>query len=335
VHVSRKLPPMHRRPSRRGFTLAELLVVIAILGVLVALLLPAVQSAREAARRTQCSNQVRQLGLAFQNHHDAKGAFPSGGWGWHWTGDADRGGGPGQPGSWAYSALPFMEHTDIYGLSADSQPDVITPQQMAGAARMCQVPIPGFICPSRRATAAYPKGIAAATPNGHAWNADPVTMNNRSDYVANAGDALVMWGGGPNPTNASAGTGFANMDAANGIVFQRSTVGISAIRDGTSKTYMVGEKYLNPDNYLTGLDFGDDHSMLVGDDYDMHAWTAQPPLPDQRGLAEFWRFGSAHQAGFAIAFCDGSVRTIAYSVDPAVHRLLGSRRDAQNVTVPD
>ena len=323
------------RATPRGFTLVELLVVIAIIGVLVGLLLPAVQAAREAARRTKCTNQLKQIGLAFQNHHGARQSFPSGGWGWYWIGDPDRGSGPRQPGSWAYSLLPYMEQQTTHHMPADGQPDTISPQQKAAAARMSQVVIGEFVCPSRRAATLFRRAIAAAVPGGHAWNADPVDTTNRSDYVANAGDTLVFWGSGPDPAAGFAGNGFMNMDAATGIVFQRSQVRLAAVIDGASKTYLVGEKYLNPDNYDTGLDYGDDHSFFVGDDFDMHGWTNQAPLQDRPGLADFWRFGSNHPAGFQVALCDGSVRSVAFDVDPTVHQLLGNRRDQRVATLSD
>jgi prepilin-type N-terminal cleavage/methylation domain-containing protein len=122
-----------RFPTRRGFTLVELLVVIAIIGILVALLLPAVQAAREAARRTACKNHVRQLALASLVHEDAVGIFPSGGWGWNWVGDNDRGTGADQPGGWVFSLLPFIEETSGYDLAGDGSPDQITDQQRQGA----------------------------------------------------------------------------------------------------------------------------------------------------------------------------------------------------------
>ena len=100
----------------RGFTLVELLVVIAIIGVLIALLLPAIQAAREAARRTECSNQLRQLAISFHNHHDTVGHLPTGGWGWPWLGYPEEGFGKEQPGGWMYNILPYIEQKNLHDL---------------------------------------------------------------------------------------------------------------------------------------------------------------------------------------------------------------------------
>src|ERR1700752_1460812 len=105
-----------RRQS--GFTLVELLVVIAIIGILVALLLPAVQAAREAGRRTQCHNHLKQLSLAMQNYKTTQGAVPTGGWGWHWMGNPDGGYGKNQPGSWVYTIAPLIEEANVRTIAA-------------------------------------------------------------------------------------------------------------------------------------------------------------------------------------------------------------------------
>jgi prepilin-type N-terminal cleavage/methylation domain-containing protein len=108
------------KKHRPAFTLVELLVVIAIIAILVSLLLPAVNSAREAARRIQCVNQLRQIGLAAILHEDAHKFYPSGGWSKDFTGDPNRGFGEDQPGGWLFSVLPFLEEDASYRL-ADGQ----------------------------------------------------------------------------------------------------------------------------------------------------------------------------------------------------------------------
>ncbi len=124
--------------KQRAFTLVELLVVISIIGVLIGLLLPAVQSAREAARRTQCVNHLKQIGLAFQNHESSHGVLPSGGWSWGSSPTYESGHvviGANQRAGWGFQILPYIEGQAV---------------QDAGAVVAIGTPLPVFFCPSRR-----------------------------------------------------------------------------------------------------------------------------------------------------------------------------------------
>ena len=116
-----------RLPTRpragTGFTLIELLAVIAIVGILIALLLPAVQAAREAARRVQCRNHLKQLALGMEHHVVAFGCYPSNGWGFCWIGDPDRGTGIQQPGGWIYNILPYLEQQPLHALGSAQKRD--------------------------------------------------------------------------------------------------------------------------------------------------------------------------------------------------------------------
>jgi hypothetical protein len=109
------------------------------------------------------------------------------------------------------------------------------------------------------------------------------------------------------------------------VVFQRSQIRIKDVVNGTSNTFMVGEKYLNPKNYLTGFDPADNETMYVGMDNDTCRNTFSPPLRDRPGYQDTMRFGSMHPAGVQMCRCDGSVNFEAYSIDPKVWRRMGNR----------
>lgn len=106
---------------------------------------------------------------------------------------------------------------------------------------------------------------------------------------------------------------------------------LADVTDGTANTYLIGEKYLGPDWYTTGTSPGDNLAALVGDNENVARWTFLPPLQDAPGYAGRLRFGSAHANGFNMAFCDSSVKLMGYTIEPAVYRALGNRKDAPPV----
>ena len=329
----------HIRP--RAFTLVELLVVIAIIGVLVALLLPAVQAAREAARRSTCTNKLKQIGLAALNHESGHGHYPTGGWGWFWAGDPDRGFGQKQPGGWMFNIMPFLESNNAYVLGADGQPDVITPQQKAGALKVIQMPQPMLSCPSRR-----PGGGGESGPYNNttlAYNSDLPSVSEfvaRGDYAASCGDTNQNeMNEGPKPDysgEANYKWGWdevgnklvgSTQQTMNGVIFQRSLIKIQHVTDGTTATYLIGEKFLDPSTYDTGTSGFDNETWCTGFNNDNYRTTFDPPLPDRIGADGGKAFGGAHPSVWQMVYCDGHVESISFDVDEFVHRAAGNRHD--------
>jgi prepilin-type N-terminal cleavage/methylation domain-containing protein/prepilin-type processing-associated H-X9-DG protein len=335
--------------GRTAFTLVELLVVITIIGILIALLLPAVQMAREAARQTQCRNHLKQIALAWLQHEERQKSLPTGGWGYCWAGEPTSGFDVKQPGGWEYNILPYIELGDLHDLGM-GEGRVITVSR-PGFLQRVQTPVATFICPTRRPSLAYPYLTDSLNFFRNVTPQPGVT--GRSDYAANSGECTTdpFWviPASSNPTSLAAGE--AQSDASwggypghfvNGVVGLHVLVKLADITDGTSNTYMVGEKNLNPDRYADGTALGDNQAWDAG-------WTADnvrlvglcsatlvstlpvldvyQPAQDTPGWDNDRIFGSAHANGFAMAFCDGSVTFLNYTIDLETNRRLGVRMD--------
>jgi len=354
------------------------LVVIAIIGVLVALLLPAVQAAREAARRAQCQNNLKQIGLGAINHESTHKFYPTGGWSYDWGPDPNRGFGANQPAGWMYGLLPFMELQSLRDLGKGSV--IGTPAHQTAMTQLIQTPVAGLLCPSRP-TARLPLSVwNAPVKNLGAWVRPLTSVSGvfKGDYAASSGDAIFTDGDswfsavpGPSGNNYSASdsaiaTVFSGKrvdDCAgkparggnrtfcqSGVSFVRSETSLANIADGTSNTYFVGERYMMHEEYAgagsssdPGYSLSSNQAAYCGYEWDVQrrAWNAEletpdqqenlQPRPDTSGYESPYIFGSAHPGAFHMVFCDGSVRSINYGVDPFVHSYSANRLDGETV----
>jgi prepilin-type processing-associated H-X9-DG protein len=308
---------------RVGFTLVETLVVIAILGTLVGLLLPAVYKVRESAGRISCQNNLRQIALAAGNYQSVNGYFPSGGWGWAWVGVPERGNGRQQPGGWVFSLLPYLDQQPLY----DSLKGANDTQRQEATHLLVATPVHVMNCPTRRSGGPYPNPSGLDYRGAFAGTVQPDSMA-RGDYAANAGSQVTNELNGGPISLAEGDTVFPwyNVLQFNGVTYQRSETRLIDIPKGLSNVFFVGEKYINPAHYETGLDPGDNESMFIGFGNDVNRVTFEPPTRDRRNFTNSRIFGSSHPSGFNMAMCDGSVRAIEYSIDPVIFREGGDRR---------
>lgn len=311
---------MNRNVLRRGFTLIELLVVIAIIAILVAILLPAVQQAREAARRSSCKNNLKQIGLALHNYHDAHSSLPPGsivllnaagtrynghGWTWH------------------ASILPYLEQTNLYeeiqgpsssGMGSESGGVSSEKQQLAGKAA-----IASFACPSNPDVSQGPQksgGYSNSNYNG-----------NMGTLIGNSGDNC--YGGSiTDPSGMAAKGGCMNAD---GIFYISSSVRFRDVIDGLSNTIFVSEV----------IDSGGDADMLGGGGSDRkHCFSngadSNPPTEmteyliaaegnDPINAYTEEAAGSYHIGGAQFVLGDGRVKFLSENISMATYQAVSTR----------
>jgi prepilin-type N-terminal cleavage/methylation domain-containing protein len=287
-----------------GFTLVELLVVIAIIGILVALLLPAIQFAREAARRTSCLNNLKQVGLASIQHENVRK---------HYAVNTDS---EFTKGTWITSIMPYMEEAVLFDQWRQAIKNTTTADRLIVKHAILATPIAALYCPTRRPAAAYPSPTVGV-PAAH------------TDYVLNGGaterpdEFKVKWPGIWERTNP-------------GLLPKR--VRYKDVKDGLGKTYLVSEKALSVLSYFNGRDQGDNSSIYDCRSGNCVRWAKRVPVHDRPEKENCWschNFGSAHPTTFNAVYCDGSVHSLNYEISFGTHVAFASRAEGDRVNLAD
>lgn len=284
--------------QKSGFTLVELLVVIAVIGILISLLIPAVQMVREAARRTHCTNNMRQVGLGLHMYHDTHRQFPAG-----WDGDYPV----GEPGwGWASRILPYLEKVNMqdninYAIPIDDDYHQ----------NVREAPIKVYLCPSDHNPYVMELGFI---DDGHVhMNAGPQAVFQGHEHGENIKVSRCNYSGvfGSNDLEN-------NPSRGNGTFYFRSRVGFKSFRDGTSNTIVVGERKSELGTVTwVGVVPGVAHPMarIVG---------VADHAPNNSGAQHFEDFSSHHPSGANFVSGDCSVRMIHNQVDTTIFRGLST-----------
>jgi hypothetical protein len=345
---------MYARPfqNRYGITIIELLIVIFMIAILAQLLLPAIQSARAAARNTHCKNNLRQLAVGALLHLDFHKFLPSGGWSGAYTADPNRGYGREQPGGWPFSILAYIDEDALRnaGKGESLETETLGP----GLKQLHESAPSLFYCPERRPARPYPPVCNGESEWGLVVIKEAQFLPNvtKTDYAANSGDArhhaaasfgATMWWPKnykaleSDPTEWTDTSDPASEFHQTGVIFYRSEIGSEKITGGMSKKYLFGEKYMDPatyediNNVPAYAQKGDNQSAWAGYEWDNHrvAWRPgaykreecyQPKRDGGSVCSAIWSFGSAHPTCLNMAYCDGSVQEISYDIDRDVHR---------------